>query len=324
MRLFVTEFITGGGIANDPLPETLKQEGQLMLQAVLADCSKIQDIELVTTRDARIAIDIEYVEIHVVENAIDYLQQLTLIASQCDATWVIAPESEGVLDSIVSHLTKQKVTLINCDVESIRISGDKLACAAYLADHGIQTIPVLSEQQAHTLQAPVIIKDRYGAGCEGLARFDTGIDALQCIDDYSQWVVQPYLEGKHLSVSTLFSKHKAIIIALNEQELNFENNTPKLLACKVNAISLNHEVATLIDQINDALPGLKGYVGIDLVQVDNIFYVVDINPRLTSSYVGLSDVIENNPAELCINSVLDNNFSGHIKRNDKVVEVRLA
>ena len=99
MRLFVTEFITGGGIANDPLPDALKQEGHLMLQAVLGDCSQIDDIELVTTCDSRIKLSAQNVEVHIVENAIDYMQQVKLIAAQCDTTWVIAPESDGDIGS---------------------------------------------------------------------------------------------------------------------------------------------------------------------------------------------------------------------------------
>ena len=35
------------------------------------------------------------------------------------------------------------------------------------------------------------------------------------------------------------------------------------------------------------VPGLKGYVGIDMVLSDDECYVIEINPRLTTSYLGL-------------------------------------
>lgn len=324
MRLFVTEFITGGGIANDPLPETLKQEGQLMLQAVLSDCSKIEDIELITTRDARISLNIEGVEMHVVENAIDYMQQLVLISTQCDMTWVIAPESEGILYSLISHLANEKVKLINCDAESVQLAGDKLACNQQLTKYQVPVIPNLTRQQVTTCLTPVMIKDRYGAGCEGLMRCETGSDALQYIEDYSEWVVQPYMKGEHLSLSVIFSMKGVSILSINEQILKYQQQKPKLVMCRVNTHPVNDEVIQLVKQIYAALPGLRGYVGIDVIYSNDKYFVVDINPRLTSSYVGLSDVLEQNPAELCLYSVLDENFTHKIYRKAKVVEVSVA
>lgn len=323
MRLFVTEFITGGGIANDPLPESLKQEGQLMLQAVLNDCLKMDDIQLVTTRDARIPIDIGGVEIHVVENAIDYMQQLALIARQCDVTWVIAPESEGILETLITHLKEDKNTMVNCDAESIRITGDKLICATHLAANDIPTVRNLTQDEISTYENSVMIKDRYGVGCEGLMRCDTGREALQYIDD-TQWVVQPYLQGEHLSISILFSSKQAMVISLNEQVFSHENKQPKLTSCLVNAHPVNDKIQHLADRLLQVLPGLRGYVGVDVILSEDEYYVIDINPRLTSSYVGLCDVLEENPAELCINSVLDSNIIDTVKTNNCVIEVRVA
>ena len=36
------------------------------------------------------------------------------------------------------------------------------------------------------------------------------------------------------------------------------------------------------------MPGLSGYVGIDLIRNNNTFFVIDINPRFTTSYAGIS------------------------------------
>ena len=323
MRLFVTEFIVGGGIANDPLPDSLKQEGQMMLQAVLDDCSKIPGIQLVTTCDARIDLRINDVEMHVVEDAIDYIQQISLIAAQCDATWVIAPESEGILESITHRLTEEKITLINCDVESVHITSDKLLCAEYLLARDILTIENLSIEQTRSFMQPVIIKDRYGAGCEGLMRCDNGKQALEYIENFTQWVVQPYLEGDHLSISLLFSRSEVRVISINKQI--FENNKqPKLKACHVNAYPVCDDMKLLAEKISNAFPGLQAYVGVDVIQAHGKYYIVDINPRLTSSFVGLSAVLEDNPAAMCINSVLKSELPNQINICDQIVEVKVA
>jgi len=324
MRLFVTEFITGGGIANNPLPESLKQEGQLMLNAVLNDCARINNVQLVTTIDKRISFNVENVEVHEVEDAIDYMQQLVLISRQCDAVWVIAPESEGILETIVTQLTNEKVTLINCDPQSISIASDKLLCAEHLIEHNICTARNLALDEAAFYSRPVMIKNRFGVGCEGLKRYESGQQALQEIEDFSQWVIQPYIEGEHLSISILFSDRQATSISLNEQVFTYENKQPKLKACLVNARAINDDINIIVDHIFHALPGLKGYVGVDVIETKSGYCVVDINPRLTSSYVGLCDVLVHNPAELCINSVLTSDLPQEIMKNNQVVEVCVA
>jgi hypothetical protein len=49
-----------------------------------------------------------------------------------------------------------------------------------------------------------------------------------------------------------------------------------------------------------SVPGIRGYVGIDLVVPDQAPHrpvVVEINPRLTTSYLGYRALAENNLAE---------------------------
>jgi len=45
------------------------------------------------------------------------------------------------------------------------------------------------------------------------------------------------------------------------------------------------------------LPGLQGYVGVDLLLSGSQAWLIEINPRLTTSYVGLRQVIQLNLAQ---------------------------
>ena len=60
--------------------------------------------------------------------------------------------------------------------------------------------------------------------------------------------------------------------------------------------------ALLIDCENGAgaIPGLWGYIGIDLVETARGPLVVDVNPRLTTSYAGLAAATGCNPARLVL------------------------
>jgi predicted ATP-grasp superfamily ATP-dependent carboligase len=322
MRLFVTEFITGGGFANHPLPDGLKQEGLLMLNSVLADCSRMHDIQLTTCLDPRIVLDNSNVEVYPIENSNNYTQRMSQLAQESDYAWIIAPESAGMLESLVSQLEKENIPAINCDAKSIRIAGDKIKCTTEFLGTSINAAVNLSIDEAQEYSRKVVIKSRFGVGCEGLKICDSGALGLECIDDFNQWVVQPYIEGEHLSLSLLCYAGEAKILTCNKQIFSGEEE-PKLKACHVNAILINEQLVTLANKIANTLPGLAGYVGVDLIKTIDDYVVIDVNPRLTSSYVGLNEVLTTNPAELCIQTILDQKLPENIMRNSKVVEVSL-
>jgi predicted ATP-grasp superfamily ATP-dependent carboligase len=43
-----------------------------------------------------------------------------------------------------------------------------------------------------------------------------------------------------------------------------------------------------------ALPGLRGYIGVDLVLTELEAVVIEVNPRLTTSYLGVRSALEGN------------------------------
>jgi predicted ATP-grasp superfamily ATP-dependent carboligase len=42
------------------------------------------------------------------------------------------------------------------------------------------------------------------------------------------------------------------------------------------------------------VPGLSGYIGMDILIADEGCYRIEINPRLTTSYIGLRQVVNIN------------------------------
>ena len=54
MRIFVCEYVTGGGLCGQPLPASLSREGDMMLTALVKDLAALDGVEIVTTRDKRL------------------------------------------------------------------------------------------------------------------------------------------------------------------------------------------------------------------------------------------------------------------------------
>ena len=78
----------------------------------------------------------------------------------------------------------------------------------------------------------------------------------------------------------------------------------------------------IANRIAQTLPDLAGYVGIDVIVDDDEIIVVEINPRLTTSYIGLRESIGANPAELIINTLTQPDFVWpSLQRNLVIINV---
>jgi predicted ATP-grasp superfamily ATP-dependent carboligase len=110
-------------------------------------------------------------------------------------------------------------------------------------------------------------------------------------------VLQPYIEGDAASLSLLVRDGRAVILAVNRQHVAHFGGTLQFTGCSVNGLAAWRPLlADLADGIADALPDLWGYVGVDLILTESGAVVLEVNPRLTTSYVGLRASIGVNPA----------------------------
>src|SRR5690349_10843449 len=98
MRIFVSEYVTGGGWREDARPDSLAAEGRAMLGAAVADFARLEDIEVVTTWDARVgAVPFQGAHVQHTESPEHEWHLFRTLAAECQATLVIAPEFDGVL-----------------------------------------------------------------------------------------------------------------------------------------------------------------------------------------------------------------------------------
>ncbi len=67
---------------------------------------------------------------------------------------------------------------------------------------------------------------------------------------------------------------------------------------------LKQEAFKIAEKVTETFSDLKGYVGVDFVFTEHKPFVVDLNPRLTTSYIGLRKVARFNVAEALVNAVL--------------------
>ena len=108
MRIFLYEFITGGGMFSVSPPDlpsgSLLREGSAMFNSVAEDLSRIPNAEVVGIRDSRLTQDsIPEIEYQVVTSAEEESRRFDSLAASADWTLVIAPE----FDEILLHRTRR-------------------------------------------------------------------------------------------------------------------------------------------------------------------------------------------------------------------------
>jgi hypothetical protein len=73
------------------------------------------------------------------------------------------------------------------------------------------------------------------------------------------------------------------------------------------------EAFEVAKRVVKSISGLQGYVGVDFILTKEGAVVIEVNPRLTTSYVGLRRVVNFNPAQAVASAVLKHKLPEHHK-----------
>ena len=305
MKILVFEYITGGGLAGQDLSVALAAEGRMMLRALLDDLRFVSGLELILPLDQR-CIDFSVpANAHVVpvgEN--DDLQQiLPELIAKVDMVWPIAPETEGILANIARQVKAGNKTLLLSEAETVALCGNKLETYRRLQASAIPVVETLPLSAWKSLSVtPCVIKPIDGVGCEGSRIIENPSAFPFTIGDPAAYVLQPLMEGQAISLSCLFKHGRAWLLCCNQQEVAIHDGQFLLRACLVNVANQQVDFFRgLAERVAKAIPGLWGYVGIDLIDsADKGPLILEINPRLTTSYVGIKQATGINVAEQCL------------------------
>ena len=308
MNVLVVEYFTGGGLCGRSLPDDpsshLRREGESMLLALVGDLLRIPGVRVITTRDARLPPPaIEGVDVRVIREADNWVASLRELLDSTDAFWPIAPETGQVLESLCALCDDAGRLLLNSSAEAVRCTASKYRTAKALEEAGLPCVKTWrAADECYREAAPGgewVVKPDDGIGCEGV-RIVSAVPRTARVDD----VVQPYIEGRAASLSVLYGGGEHRLAGLNLQEIERRGDELLLRACIVNGVRhRRRDFDTLAKRIGHAIAGLAGYVGIDCIERDGDIRVVEINPRLTTSYVGLRRSLGINPAA-CVLSLL--------------------
>jgi len=300
MKIFAFEYVTGGGMAGEPLPPALTGEADMMVRALITDLLEITGVRVLCSRDPRLPA-IPGTEPIVPGDGESVASLFARGVSQADAVWPTAPETGGVLADLAETVLGHAKILLGCSPAAVRVAASKRATAAVLAGSGIPVVPTFGPGDAlPPLSGRWVIKPDDGAGSDGVRRVQDWREAAEALNHGEPGTVaQPWVAGAAGSLSLLCSKEDALLLAANRQIVRMEDERPRLQGLDVNAIpDTDGALAALGRRVARAIPGLWGYVGVDVVLADTGVTVLEVNPRLTTSYCGLRPVMGINVARM--------------------------
>ncbi len=328
MRIFVFEYITGGGMLDSALPDSLVEEGNMMLQALLSDLLEIEGVELLVTRDARLEIPSLPVQFRILSESDDFSRVWQDCLDAVDAVWPIAPEFHRTLERISASVETTEKLLLNSPAGAVALTASKITSARLLQQAGVAVVPTFElDDMLPDFAGQWVLKPDDGAGCLGSRVCANPKELYRLIDLIPfgrPYVIQPFVRGLATSLCMLARHGKVEVLSINLQRIAIMNNTFVLLGCKVNGVrDAAGQYQAIGQAVGAAMSDLWGFVGVDLIDTGSDIKVLEINPRLTTSYVGLKESIGVNPAALILDFMKAGRPIPHLPARGNIVDVNL-
>jgi len=324
MQLLVYEHVSGGGFADTKISPSILSEGYGMLRSLISDF-KAAGHDITVLLDSRLKAfnpPIEADNIVSVSSSGNLDKNLRKLSEIVDAVYVIAPESGQTLQKLVELVEDSGGLSLNSQVDAIEKASNK-AKVYELLKKGLmipETVMINLHQNVKDIKRlvkelgfPLVFKPSDGVGCCGLSVVKDESHIIAAVEKMAResssehFVAQKLIEGTSVSVSVISTGEKALSITLNRQIVTLASPYGKS-SYDGGVVPFNHvlkeEALKTAQKAVESISGLEGYVGVDMVLTETSPIVMEVNPRLTTSYVGLRKVVNFNPAQAMIDAVL--------------------
>jgi predicted ATP-grasp superfamily ATP-dependent carboligase len=308
MRIFVHEYTCGGGLAGLAGSDSLRAEGLAMLTAVLRDLARVPGTEVSTLLEPGHAVD-PAVRCRIVDPG-EEEELFRAEAKAADITLAIAPETDGILRTRQRWVEEAGGRWLGGSAAALELTGDKLALARHLLVRNVPTPQshlVLPGQPFSSVSYPAVLKPRHGAGSQATFLLRSAAELVPAQEQAKaegypgELILQPFAAGQPASVALLVGPRCVVPLVPAEQRLSDDGRFHYLGGVLPLSGVLAERAVTLALRVAQAVEGLAGYVGVDLVLGSaadgSEDWAIEINPRLTTSYVGLRVLAEANLAE---------------------------
>ncbi|TXT59282.1 MAG: D-alanine--D-alanine ligase [Promethearchaeota archaeon] len=336
--IFIFEYISGGGFNTQIIPPSLFCEGFGMLRSLIEDFKKL-DFTITTQIDIRITHLSSYLnadEIKTVDQTHDFIKQFKDSILGAEYCFIIAPEFSDILYNLTYFAKKSNRKILSTNLRGIKLASSKVRTYSYFKKFGLKCPKTISlsdkantvdldevKRKAQKLTFPLVLKPVDGVGAESIFYLENIEDLIRLFKDERNklegdriYILQDFIQGEDLSVSLIgshsegeYSPFKLELLTINSQNIKLTNNSQ--ISEYRGGVSPANQHKNLAVELQLLLSksdfsDFTGYFGIDFLatQTGSIHFL-EINPRLTTSYLGIRNVLSINPTRLIFNAKMD-------------------
>ncbi len=290
MRIAIYEWCMSGGLAGGDAD--IAREGRMMLEALAADAAKDPALDVRVLVEAGRAIDLPD-GARVVTVAPDGGVP-AVVAAGCDADWlvVVAPETDGILASLVGRLRTAGCRVPAPTSAAIAIAADKQVTIDALAARGVPVPAGRALAGGQSVPAgfhmPAVRKLRGSCGGDGLEV----LTAHPVTPAASPTRIEAHVDGTPVGVSCICGGSATTVLPPLRQVFTAGRSPRYLGGDLVADAALAARAADLARRVAAALAIDAGWLGVDMILGDRADgrddRVLEANPRITTSFVGLA------------------------------------
>lgn len=308
-HVFLYEYITGGGTFSARSPEvpstSLLREGTAMIRSLAEDFSRVPGVQVSLLRDARLP-ELRLASDNILEvgDAQAERRAIRNLSERADWTVLIAPEFDSILLDRCRWAESASARLLSPPSTFVELASNKDRTAGQFQQHGIPVPAAITLSPGQQLPGdfpyPAVAKPCDGAGSMGVQLVPQGIVNDEIAFEARTTRLEEFHHGIPASVAVLCGPCETVALPACSQRISQDGRFRYLGGHVPLEGGLSQRAQRLGLAAVETLPSAIGYVGVDLVLGDNPDgkddVVVEVNPRLTTSYVGLRALCRTNLA----------------------------
>lgn len=312
-RLYLYEELSAANLENGSVLAPLLAEGLSILKALIIDFTKLDQFDLFVFASKVVGKSLVDEKLISLRQWImpESLNPFLNIVNSNDSVLVMAPECDGILANRIRQLLETGAENMSCSVEAIALAGDKYQTFLFFKEKDIPTPLTMllgNFLKAPQFNFPLVLKPRDGAGSADTFFINT-MESMQNkasgIDNIDQWIVQELKEGLAASYCFFLHNGQCTPVVSSFQNMNcIDNHFVYQGGSLPLPMEFEHRALILAQKTLRDFMGLNGWVGVDLIlgaDPDGLEdFVFEINPRLTTSYLGARHHLEINPASFWV------------------------
>ncbi|MDR1819248.1 MAG: ATP-grasp domain-containing protein [Methanobrevibacter sp.] len=308
---------------------SIMPEAEAMIKSLVDDLKDFE-ISLLISKNF-IPLFEDYQDLNIIaieENLFDWLNKNV---HKFNKVMFIGAEENMILYELTKIIEGKGVEILGSDSKGVLTCSNKYETHMALKDKVVQpktTKIDINDGDYQTIiknllnksnSKKLIVKPVYGVDCQDTILICDESEIAN--SNKKELLIQEFIDGEIVSVSLISDGIKSIPISLNKQLIAIHGNKFTYLGGEIPFDHpLKDEAFKIAIMAVEAIDGLRGFLGVDLIITNNRIYFLEINSRFTTSYVGLTKISNVNIGESII-KLLTNQIplnSINIKLNGKV------